>query len=85
MLKLTLFYVIESFLKFLLYKNNSAQKFALQICYYEKVIDSSNQQREITRVRNTKYYLIINSVFLIFAILLAIVRLKKNDTATEIK
>lgn len=55
------------------------------ICYYEKVIDSSNQQRELTQMRNMKYYLIINSVFLILAILLAIVRLKRNNTAAEIK
>lgn len=55
------------------------------ICYYEKVIDSSNQQRELTQIRNTKYYLIINSIFLIFTILLMIVRLKKNDTTTDIK
>ena len=55
------------------------------ICYYEKVIDSSNQQRELTQIRNTKYYLIINSVILIFTIWLMIVRLKKNNTTTDIK
>lgn len=55
------------------------------ICYYEKIIDNKSQKQELSQIRNAKYYLIVNSVFLIFTILLAIVRLKKNDTAIEIK
>lgn len=50
------------------------------ICYYEKVANSPTQQQELTQIRNTKYYLIINSILLICAIILLITKLIKNNT-----
>lgn len=65
-------------------KNKKIKNDNEYICYYEKVIDDKSQKQEISQIRNMKYYLIINSVFLIFAILLMILRLK-NSTTTDIK
>ncbi len=65
-------------------KNKKIKNDNEYICYYEKVIDDKSPKQEISQIRNMKYYLIINSVFLIFAILLMILRLK-NSTTTDIK
>lgn len=61
-------------------KNKKLNENNNYICYYEKVVDNPNQQREITQIRNTKYYLIINSILLICTILLLTIKLIKNNT-----
>ena len=60
-------------------KNKKLKENNNYICYYEKVANSPTQQQELTQIRNTKYYLIINSILLICTILLLTIKLIKSN------